>query len=90
MVSTSSSVHVGQVESALCRVPSVQDRARTHWLDALTHALPIGSRVTISAAETLSNELGDFLFTGWSDGGARTHEIVVSPEVTTLTASYTS
>jgi hypothetical protein len=35
-------------------------------LAPLRHALPIGSRVTISAAETLSNELGDFSFTGWS------------------------
>jgi hypothetical protein len=59
-------------------------------LAPLTHALPIGSRVTISAAETLSNELGDFSFAGWSDGGAHTHEIVGSPEGATLTASYTS
>jgi glucose/arabinose dehydrogenase len=59
-------------------------------LAPLTQALPIGSRVTVSAVETLSNELGSFTFAGWSDGGARTHEIVVSPEVTTLTASYTS
>jgi hypothetical protein len=56
----------------------------------LTPALPIGSRVTISAADTVSNELGDFTFAGWSDGGAGTHDIVVPPEGATLTASYTS
>jgi hypothetical protein len=46
--------------------------------------------VTISAADTASNELGDFTFAGWSDGGAATHDIVVPPEGATLTANYTS
>jgi hypothetical protein len=59
-------------------------------LAPFTQALPIGSRVTISAAESVSSELGVFAFAGWSDGGARTHEIVVSPELTALTATYTS
>jgi glucose/arabinose dehydrogenase len=56
----------------------------------LTRVLPIGSRVTVSAADTVSNELGQFSFASWSDGGARTHDIVVPPEGMTLTASYTS
>jgi hypothetical protein len=38
----------------------------------------------------VSNELGDFTFAGWSDGGAGTHDVVVPPEGATLTASYTS
>ncbi|HKA82973.1 MAG TPA: PQQ-dependent sugar dehydrogenase [Acidimicrobiales bacterium] len=59
-------------------------------LAPVTQALPVGSRVTISAADTVSNELGDFLFAGWSDGGARTHEIVVPPQPITLTAHYAS
>jgi hypothetical protein len=56
----------------------------------LTQALPIGSHVTISAADIVSTGLGDFSFAGWSDGGARTHDIVVPPEGATLTANYTS
>ncbi|HET6685540.1 MAG TPA: hypothetical protein VFH02_03330, partial [Jiangellaceae bacterium] len=62
----------------------------TTGLAPLTHVLPIGSRVTVSAADTVSNELGQFSFASWSDGGARTHDIVVPPEGMTLTASYTS
>jgi glucose/arabinose dehydrogenase len=59
-------------------------------LAPLTRPLPIGSRVTISAADTVSNELGDFSFAGWSNGGARTQDIVVPAEAMTLTANYTT
>ncbi len=59
-------------------------------LPPLTRALPVGSRVTISAADTVSGELGQISFASWSDGGARTHDIAVPAEPTTLTASYTN
>jgi glucose/arabinose dehydrogenase len=59
-------------------------------LAPLTRPLPIGSRVTISAADTVSNELGTFTFAGWSNGGTRTQDIVVPAEAMTLTANYTS
>jgi glucose/arabinose dehydrogenase len=57
-------------------------------LAPLTRAVPVGARVTISAPDTVSNELGVQSFAGWSDGGARTHDIVVPAEATTLTANY--
>ena len=38
----------------------------------------------------MSNELGDFSFAGWSNGGARTQDIVVPAEAMTLTANYTT
>jgi hypothetical protein len=43
---------------------------------------------TISAPGTVSNELGGLSFAGWSNGGARRHDIVVPAVATTLTANY--
>ncbi len=57
-------------------------------LAPLTGQLPVGSRVTISAEETVRNRLGGLTFASWSDGGARTHDITVPAESTTLSATY--
>ncbi|HET6772579.1 MAG TPA: PQQ-dependent sugar dehydrogenase [Acidimicrobiales bacterium] len=50
--------------------------------------LPEGSTVTVSAPEAVTNASGTFAFASWSDGGARTHEIVVPAAAPTLTAHY--
>jgi glucose/arabinose dehydrogenase len=57
-------------------------------LAPLTRDLPQGSRVTISAPDEVSNGSGVFTFESWSDGGARSHDIVVPASGTTLTAHY--
>jgi glucose/arabinose dehydrogenase/PKD repeat protein len=54
----------------------------------LTRPLPVGSRVTVSAPSTVTNGIGTFAFGSWSDGGARTHQIVVPAAASTLTARY--
>ncbi len=53
-----------------------------------TRAVPVGSTVTVSAPATVANRLGTFAFASWSDGGARSHEIVVPVTGPTLTARY--
>jgi hypothetical protein len=53
-----------------------------------TRAVPVGSTVTVSAPATVKNRLGTFAFASWSDGGARSHEIVVPATGPTLTARY--
>jgi hypothetical protein len=42
----------------------------------------------VSAPDTVTNESGTFVFSAWSDGGARAHEIVVPATAATLTAHY--
>jgi glucose/arabinose dehydrogenase len=54
----------------------------------VTRALPEGGTVTISAPATVTGPSGSFAFASWSDGGARTHEIVVSATAPALTAHY--
>jgi glucose/arabinose dehydrogenase len=54
----------------------------------LTRTLPQGGTVGVSAPATVTNELGTFTFASWSDGGARTHNIVVPATAPTLTARY--
>lgn len=54
----------------------------------VTRALPEGGTVTISAPATVTGPSGSFAFVSWSDGGARTHEIVVPATAPTLTAHY--
>lgn len=44
--------------------------------------------MTVSAPEAVTNVSGTFAFAAWSDGGARTHEIVVPAAAPTLTAHY--
>jgi hypothetical protein len=53
-----------------------------------TRPLPQGGTVTVSAPATVSNASGTFAFSSWSDGGARTHDIVVPTTAGTLTARY--
>ena len=47
-----------------------------------------GSTHTVSASSPQSVGATSYTFTGWSDGGARTHEIVAPTAPTTLTATY--
>ena len=54
----------------------------------VTRPLPEGSMVSVSAPDTVTNESGTFVFSAWSDGGARAHEIVVPATAATLTAHY--
>jgi hypothetical protein len=42
----------------------------------------------VSAPATVTNGSGTFAFASWSDGGARTHVIVVPSSAKTLTAHY--
>lgn len=42
----------------------------------------------MSAPDTATTESGTFVFSAWSDGGARAHEIVVPATPATLTAHY--
>jgi PKD repeat protein len=53
-----------------------------------TRPLPQGGTVTVSAPATVSNASGTFAFSSWSDGGARTHDIVVPTTARTVTARY--
>jgi glucose/arabinose dehydrogenase/PKD repeat protein len=52
------------------------------------HAAAIGFRTTVSAAEGFTSDGRPFVFDGWSDGGARSHELTVPAAATTLTARY--
>jgi hypothetical protein len=54
----------------------------------LARTLPEGGTVGVSAPATVTNDLGTFAFASWSDGGARTHDIVVTGAAPTLTARY--
>jgi glucose/arabinose dehydrogenase len=57
-------------------------------LAPLTRELPVGSRVTISAEQTMLHQFGELTFASWSDSGARTHVITVPAVSTTLSATY--
>lgn len=54
----------------------------------VSRALPEGATVAVSAAADVTNDAGTFAFASWSDGGARTHEIVVPADPLELTAHY--
>jgi glucose/arabinose dehydrogenase len=54
----------------------------------LSRTLPVGSMVTVSAPPSTVTQSGTLVFNSWSDGGAATHEIVVSTGDTTLVADY--
>lgn len=54
----------------------------------VTRTLAEGGTVGVSAPATVSDESGTYAFASWSDGGARSHDVVVPPGETTLTASY--
>ena len=54
----------------------------------LTRVAAVGYRATISAAETFVRDGVTYRFSGWSDGGARQHEVTVPAADSTLTASY--
>jgi hypothetical protein len=48
----------------------------------------IGYRTTLSAADTFTTGGKTYSFTGWSDGGVASHQIVVPTTAGTLTATY--
>jgi glucose/arabinose dehydrogenase/PKD repeat protein len=52
------------------------------------HSAAIGFHTTVSAAEGFTSDGRPFLFDGWSDGGARSHDITVPASATALTARY--
>jgi hypothetical protein len=54
-----------------------------------TRPYATGSRVTLTAPATATIGGVAHRFASWSDGGARTHEIVVPPASATYTARYT-
>jgi glucose/arabinose dehydrogenase/PKD repeat protein len=48
----------------------------------------IGYRTTISAAESFLAGGREWIFEGWSDGGARLHDVTVPASAATITAHY--
>jgi glucose/arabinose dehydrogenase len=54
----------------------------------LTRPAPQNGVITIAAPATVTNSSGTWAFASWSDGGARSHSIVVPASATTLTARY--
>jgi glucose/arabinose dehydrogenase len=54
-----------------------------------TRSFATNGAVTLSAPATATIDGTTYTFTGWSDGGARTHEITVPREPATYTARYT-
>jgi len=50
----------------------------------------IGLDLTLSAASTFTQGGSTYEFEGWSDGGKRTHDLIVPGNDITLTATYTS
>jgi hypothetical protein len=50
----------------------------------------IGFHTTVSAAASFVADGETYEFAGWSDGGARSHEVTVPAAPTTLTAAYTA
>ncbi len=62
--------------------------AGTSGPSPLTRTLPEGATVTVSAPSSVTSGSGTVVFQSWSDGGARTHEIVVPPGWTGVTARY--
>jgi glucose/arabinose dehydrogenase len=53
-----------------------------------TRSYATGGHVTLTAPSTATIGGLPYTFAGWSDGGARTHEIVVPPTSATYTARY--
>ncbi len=54
----------------------------------VTHTIIAGSLSTISAPAQIVSGGQTYIFTGWSDGGAITHDIIAPSVNTTLTANY--
>jgi PKD repeat protein len=54
-----------------------------------TRTVVVGSLQSISAADPQTIGSDVYLFSSWSDGGARTHNITAPATATTYTASYT-
>jgi hypothetical protein len=54
-----------------------------------TRPFATAGRVTLTAPGTATIGGVRYAFASWSDGGARTHEIVVPPAAATYTARYT-
>jgi glucose/arabinose dehydrogenase len=54
-----------------------------------TQAFATGGHITLSAPSTATIGGLAYTFAGWSDGGARTHDITVPSAATTYTARYT-
>jgi glucose/arabinose dehydrogenase len=53
-----------------------------------TKTVILGSKNTISATSPQPFGGGTYAFTGWSDGGVQTHDVVASNALKTYTASY--
>jgi PKD repeat protein len=60
----------------------------TTALTPINRSVPTFGTVTVSAPATAAVGLYRYRFVGWSDGGARTHDVAVPAEATTLTAIY--
>lgn len=60
----------------------------TSGVAPLAHTGAVGYRTTITAADSFVASGRRQVFTGWSDGGARSHDITVPAVDTQLTASY--
>ncbi|MDQ3274327.1 MAG: DNRLRE domain-containing protein, partial [Actinomycetota bacterium] len=54
-----------------------------------TREAAVGYRVSVSAAESFVRDGVTYRFAGWSDGGARQHEVTIPASDSTLTANYT-
>jgi hypothetical protein len=55
---------------------------------ATAHTSAVGFKTTVDAAASFAKAGRTYVFDGWSDGGARTHNITVPAADTTLTARY--
>ncbi len=55
-----------------------------------TRSAAVGYRATIAAADSFVRDGLTYRFAGWSDGGARQHEVTVPASDSTLTAAYTA
>jgi glucose/arabinose dehydrogenase len=53
-----------------------------------TRPAAIGFEASISAADIFERDGRTYQFTGWSDGGARAHDVTIPAASLTLTASY--
>jgi hypothetical protein len=54
-----------------------------------TREAAVGYRVSVSAEESFVRDGVTYRFAGWSDGGARQHEVTIPVSDSTLTANYT-
>lgn len=54
----------------------------------VTRQAAIGFLTEIGAAQTFHKDGTGYVFEGWSDGGARQHQVTIPAAPTTLTASY--